>query len=141
MEPLASPIHIPVVRSRNLNIAVYTGHAFVACTLGFGFSGSVLQLLALCGLLTSLLLHRANQSKLERCARALLLRSSNEWEVIAPDGASSRATRLSGLFISAGLVIFRLRIPNGTKLHVVLTADNTQADAFRRLRVRLRLPM
>jgi hypothetical protein len=141
MEPLASPIHIPVIRSRNLTLAVYAGHALLALALGFAFTASVFQFLALAGLFGSLLLHRANQSKLESHASALLLRSSNEWDIITRDGVSIRATRVSGLFVSTSLVVFRLRIPSGVKLHVVLTADNTQRDAFRRLRVRLRMPM
>ncbi|MDA0821560.1 MAG: hypothetical protein O3C28_03945 [Proteobacteria bacterium] len=141
MEPLASPIHIPIIRSRNLSVAVYAGHAIVASAVAFGFSVSAFQLLALSGLFVSFLLNYANQSKLERHACALLLRSSNEWEIITPAGACVRATRVSGLFVSAGLVVFRLRISNGVKLHVVLTADNTPSDAFRRLRVRLQMPM
>ena len=69
---------------------------------------------------------------------ALKLGSRSQWLVCLRDGRELPAQLIDRPWITAVITAFSLRTSDRCRRHVLLLADNADADAVRRLRVRLR---
>ena len=141
MDPLASPIHIPVIPSRSIRSVVYSGHLLFLFFLFAGLPLTPNLVVAMFGVVASALIQRISYRRLAQMCSAILLRSDGQWNIIGRDGEIFLADLVGRSFVSPWLVVLRLK-PSGLRLaHIVLVADYTDSQSFRRLRVRLRVPM
>jgi len=141
MEPFASPVHLPISPAPTPMRVLVGAHIVVVCVLlwffPFGMPSAGLSVVVLCSLFAQL----RDARRVALNWRAVLLGTNDVWSAVATDGVVHRAVLLPGTFVSCGLVIIRLKPGAGRPLQFVLTRGNTPADAFRRLRVRLSLPI
>ena len=70
---------------------------------------------------------------------AVLLTSSDDWQVGLRNGAVLNASLVTDPFITRYLTVLSLKLESGSVKRVLMLNDNVDADAYRRLRVRLRL--
>jgi len=141
MEPLASPIQIPIVASPIVTTLIYGGHAVIMVILITAFPLSIRSVIAVCCVCVSLAVQSASQVDLAASVDAILLRSNGQWSIVTRRGEVLAARLARSAFISPWLVILFLKSRGRRTAHIVLTCDNTNRDALRRLRVRLRVPM
>ena len=134
------PIRLTIGRSRRLLWAL----AFIHC----GAAGAALFVALPWWLRVSLLAvvlwsgWRAHSRHLRGdgvAVRELLLRGDGVFEVTTATGIEE-ASLISADLVEPWLTVLVLRRVSGRKVSVVLLPDNVEADAFRRLRVRLRMP-
>ena len=71
---------------------------------------------------------------------AVLLGTYDAWQVSLADGRVLSARLARPPYVSVYLTALSLRVADGRVRHVLILPDNANADAFRRLRVRLRHP-
>lgn len=141
MEPLASPIHVPIVSSAIVTKLVYGSHLVIALILITAFPQTIYSQVAVLGVGVSLLVQHVDRVDLGARVHAIVLYSNDRWSVVTRQGEVVPARLAGTVFVSPWLVILHLK-PHGQRtVHVVLTRDNTQPDTLRRLTVRLRLPM
>lgn len=141
MEPLASPIRIPIFPSPSIAKLVYGGHVLIALTFILVFPLNAYSIAAAFGVCLSLIIQHVSRRDLAARVDAIVLRSNGQWRVVSRRGEILKA-RLSGTtFVSPWLVILTLKPHGQRSAHIVLGRDNTMPDSFRRLRVRLRVPM
>lgn len=70
---------------------------------------------------------------------ALSLSQSSKLQLTYQDGREVEVMVLASSFVTAYLTILNLRdLENGRQVHLLLLPDNTDAEAFRKLRVWLR---
>ena len=141
MEPFASPIQIPIVRSATVAWLVCGGHVLIVLIFLTTFPLSEYLVAALVGLLISLEIQYLSQCDLVKRIDAVLLRSDDQWSVLTHEGEVLPARLIGTTFVSPWLVILWLKPRGQRRIHLVLTRDNTDRDVFRRLSVRLRVPM
>ncbi len=141
MEPFASPIQIPIVRSVTASWLVYGGHILIVLILLAAFRLSEYSIAAVVGVFISLGIQYSSQLDLVKRVDSVLLRSDDQWSVLTHQREILAARLIGTTFVSQWLVILWLK-PRGQRIiHIVLARDNTDRDAFRRLSVRLRVPM
>lgn len=70
----------------------------------------------------------------------LVFSASGEWRIRSVDERVQGARLACPALVTAGLIALSLRGDDGRLRHVMLLADNVDADARRRLHVRLRHP-
>ena len=141
MEPFASPIHIPIIVSRTVRRLVRAGHLLVALVFITVLPLNIGSIAVILCVLLSLGIQHWSELDLARRAHAILLRSDDNWSIVTDLGEILPARLLSGTFVSRWMVILSLKPHGQRKVRVVLTPENTDKDAFRRLFVRLTLPM
>lgn len=141
MEPFASPIHIPIVLPTTVQRLVFGGHLLCAAIFLSALPLNAYSIAAVCCVLLSLGIQHWSDVDLVTRVYAVLLRSDDQWCVVTHDG-EILATNLTGsTFVSPWLVIVSLKPRGQRKVRIVLTRENTNKDAFRRLFVRLTVPM
>ncbi|TDJ64000.1 MAG: hypothetical protein E2O35_09525 [Proteobacteria bacterium] len=141
MEPLASPIKIPIVTSPMVNRLLYGGHLLAAFIIFAAFPLSIYSGGAIIGVGVSLVIQHLDRVDLSARVDAILLRSNDRWSIITRHGEIVTARLAGSVFVSPWLVVLQLK-PQGMRIvHIVLTRDNTQRQSLRRLIVRLRVPM
>lgn len=69
---------------------------------------------------------------------AVLLGSNDEWRVSLADGSVVAARLALEPYVTVYLTALTLTLADGRRRHVLLLPDNVEANAYRRLRVRLR---
>lgn len=141
MEPLASPIHIPISSSRSISRLIIFGHLVVIVLLTIELDPGANLAIGITALTLSCYIQQHFALHLRRRVAAILLRTDGRWNVVSPDGAIVDVVSTKCLFVSPHLVVLRLLPVAQTAVHIVLTDDNTPVVAFRRLRVRLRFPI
>ncbi len=141
MESFASPIQIPIVRSATVAWLVCGGHVLIVLIFLAAFPLSEYLVAAVVGLLISLGIQYLSQCDLIKRIDAVLLRSDDQWSVLTHEGEVLSARLIGTTFVSPWLVILWLKPRGQRRVHLVLTRDNTDRDVFRRLSVRLRVPM
>lgn len=141
MEPLASPLHVPVLPSPLVSRCVDFVHAAALALYLAAFPSGVSATVLAGGVCLSWFIEYRNRRSLRRTVSAVLLGSDDGWSVVSPAGEIRSARLLPGTFVTAWLVVLRLKPRGQAALHVVLCRDNTLPDPFRRLRVRLQIPL
>ena len=81
-----------------------------------------------------------NSARLREDVSAILLGGDGQWNLVGSDGADSDVKFAKCLSVSAHLVVLRMTPVDETSPHIAVTDDNTPPIAFRRLRVRMRIP-
>jgi hypothetical protein len=94
-------------------------------------------LLRLVFLVSVLLLSYFLRYKTSACKR-IVWQSGNHW-LLTIDDVTSEAVLLPETLVSFWLVILLFRLEGGRRCSVLIWPDSVHADAFRRLRVRLKL--
>ena len=140
MEPLASPIHIPISSSPSISRLVVAGHLLIVALLVLGFRFGFYLAVGTAAMMASFYLQYRNTVQLRTRVAAIFLRSDGQWNIVSPEGAIADVKAAKCLFVSPYLVVLRILPIAEPALHIVLSHDNTSADSFRRLRVRLRFP-
>ncbi len=141
MEPLASPLRIPIIHSTSITRLVYGGHVLASLILIIVFPLSNYSVLAVFGVCVSFIVQHLSRTDLASRVEAILLRSNGQWSIITRQGEIEAARTVGRTFVSPWLVILFLKPAGQTANHILLSRDNTNRDTFRRLRVRLRIPM
>ncbi len=141
MEPFASPIHIPIFASRTVRRTVLGGHLLAASAFLSALPLDLYSIGASLCVLLSLAIQVRSDGDLVRRVHTILLRSDDNWSIVTHHGEILKASLLGGAFVSRWMVILWLKPHGQKKVRIVLTRENTDEDAFRRLFVRLSLPM
>jgi Membrane-bound toxin component of toxin-antitoxin system len=141
MEPLASPIHVPIVASPVVTSLVCGGHLAIALILLSVFPLTIYSAGAVFGVGVSLVVQYSGWVDLGGRVYAVLLRSNDRWSILTCQGEVVTARLAGTVFVSPWLVILQLKPRGQRTAHIVLTRENTDRDTFRRLCVRLRLPL
>jgi Membrane-bound toxin component of toxin-antitoxin system len=141
MEPLASPIYLPIVASPVVTRLVCGGHLVVALVLLSVFPLTIYSAGAVCGVGVSLVVQYHGWVDLGGRIHALLLRSNDRWSILTREGEIVTARLVATVFVSPWLVILQLKPRGQRTAHIVLTRENTDRDTYRRLCVRLRVPL
>lgn len=141
MEPLASPIHIPLIPSKAAANLIYGGHLFLAFVLLTAFPLSLTTIAATACIGLSACVQYLSRAELAARLDAILLGSNGQWSVLTRAGEIVPARTSGSPFVSSWFLVLSLKPRGQHRAHIVLAHDNTQPDALRRLRVRLRVPM
>ena len=140
MKPLASPIHISISSSRLLANLVIGGHLPIILALVFAIDRGVYMAAGIGTVMISYCVQFRNSARLREDVSAILLGGDGQWNLVGSDDAVSAVKFATCLFVSAHLVVLRMTPVDETSLHIALTDDNTPPIAFRRLRIRMRIP-
>lgn len=139
--PFQGPVYVTLRASACAPRIVVAVHVVAAVVLlvhwpAGGALFAVLVAVALSGL------HAAHSARGDapHAPAALLLGTGDTWRVRLRSGAVLEARLVGEPFVTASLTVLALALDGGRARRVVLHADNCTADAFRRLRVRLRHP-
>lgn len=141
MDQLASPVRLRIRPSASVTTLVYGGHVLILISFLVIFPLGLGSIAGVLGVVLSLVIQVYDRRKLEAHIDAILLGSSGEWSVAKHDGEIVPARLTREAFISPWLVVLRLTPRGERSAHIVLARDNTDRDSFRRLRVRLRIPL
>ena len=112
MEPFASPIQIPIVRSASAARLVYCGHILVVLIFLTAFPLSSYSIAAVIGVLISLGIQYLSQLDLVKRINAVLLRSDDQWSVLTQQREILAARLVGNTFVSPWLVVISLK-PSG----------------------------
>jgi hypothetical protein len=130
----ATPLELellPSSQQRKLLLFIYALAAISVLLLPWHF------LLRLVFLISVLLLSYFLMYKTSACKR-IVWQSGNHW-LLTTDDVTSKAVLLPETLVSFWLVILLFRFEDGRRCSVLIWPDSVHADAFRRLRVRLKL--
>ncbi len=137
--PFLATIRLPVKISP---IILFTGIAmhFISVFLPW-FTGLEFNIKAILTCIPiasiSYYLYKYNFYQSNERAVELILNSEDNWQVKMDNGVVHQASPANSLFVHPWLTIISLRYANQRE-HFILTPEFTDADQFRRLRVRLR---
>ena len=130
----ATPLELelsPSKQQRKLLLFIYALTAISILLLPWPF------LLRLVCLICVLLLSKFLLYKIPSCNR-IVWQSGNNWLLITGD-VTSKAVLLPETLVTYWLVILLFRVEEGRRCSVLVWPDSVHYDAFRRLRVRLKL--
>jgi len=147
----ASPLQFEIRSSARLNVLTYGIYAGAMAMTGVSnlyFALKILTVLILAGTMWLNLVRNGTwkaplffKAYTQRFRRAVWMDDGN-WVLFNADGDESGAQLRSGCFVHPLLTIINLRLVDAPwySRHrvIILTADNIDAENFRRLRVRLR---
>lgn len=139
MVAIDGPIYLAVSKSRRLARCMLAAHGAAFVMIGLSGPLNVVQ----AGLLVLVVLNAARVERSVSLSRdddivALLLSSTERWQVSLRDGRILAAELAAAAVVSVPLTALSLRLADGQVRHIALLADNVPHDACRRLRVRLR---
>ena len=140
MNGFQGPVHLDVQPSVWLPRVIVAVHLIMLATLTLAYPPSIsrnllLGAVALHGLWLALRLRRVPA----RLAIARLeLSARHTWRVVFCDGHSVEARLRRAALVSPLMTTLSLHCADGVRCEVVLLPDRVDADAYRRLRVRLR---
>lgn len=83
-------------------------------------------------------LQRLLQAAPARYVTAVILDAEDRWQLLTADGATHAVSLAPRVFCTPWLITLSLRRADGRLQHLVLTSNAVDAQAHRRLRVRLR---
>lgn len=134
-------VYLVVRPSLRLRRAVRGAHAVAAFTIACAYPVGMAALLLLAALaLNAWRVERRLSRPAPHDIAALLLTSTDSWRIRCVDERVQGARLARQPLLSAGLIALSLQGDDGRLRHVVLLADNADADVCRRLRVRLQHP-
>jgi hypothetical protein len=85
---------------------------------------------------------RKNDIKLRQpYVREAILQGDDQWLLYLNTGEAIPATLLSGSYVQLWLTVLNFELDSGKHCTLLLTGDNIDPIVFRRLRVRLRMPI
>lgn len=139
MPGFEGPIVLHLRPSASLRWTAVALHALAFVLIGAGYPAVLLKYL----LLTAILFDawRCDSRFRRPPARevaTLLLGANDSWQLIGRDGLPRRADLVRAPLVSPFVTALTFRCEDRSRRHVLLLGDNVDADAFRRLRVRLR---
>lgn len=140
MTGFEGPIFLAVSASRWLAIAMRGAHLAAFVSVYFSVPMSLPGVLALVAVV-------ANGVRVERALTlpaaqdivSVLLSSGDAWTLILRDGRQYDAMLVRAIVLGSALTSCAVRLEDGRMRYLALLADNCEAAARRRLRVRLRL--
>ena len=141
MEPLAAPIHIPIVPSPCLNRSVTVTYFIVIALMLIGLPWKPLSFILIAGVVASLIGQYRARRAIEARIEAVLWRSDGQWMMHTTTGDNLGAELRGGVFVSRWAISFVLKPQRQARVRIVLTQDNTDRDTYRRLCVRFRWPL
>ena len=140
MSAFQGPVYVALGASTLLRRALIVTHVAVGVMIAVAYPFSLTQ----CALIGAILINGVISTW--RTARrryddvtAVLLTSSDDWQVGLRGGAVLNASLISDPFVTRYLTVLPLKLESGSVKRVLMLNDNVDVDAYRRLRVRLRL--
>jgi hypothetical protein len=137
--PFLLTIRLPLKPSPtivNATILVHVLSMFLPWLTGLAFTIKIL--LTICSAFSLLyLLYRYRLSSTRQDVAELILNQEDDWLIKSSNGEIHSATLGDSLFVHPLLTIILLRYADSSE-YFMFTPENTDADSFRRLRVRLR---
>ena len=136
MNRFQGPVQISLLPSRWLQRVLLTLHVLVGCTLLLAYPMSGMRNF----LLLAVAAHLPWSLRAARrvAITGLELDAAQRWHVLFCDGRSLVARLTAAAWVSPYLTTLDFVCADGSKRQVLLLPDMLDADAFRRLRVRLR---
>jgi hypothetical protein len=139
MSEVLPPILLALHASRRLVVAlvvVYGGSGVIVLALDLPAVVKLLVVLAVAaGLVRAICHHVLHRG--DAIAQARLC-DDGGWQLVSGDDARAQAQLLPSSVVLPSLAVLAFRLEDGRRRHLLLTADNVDPAAFRRLRVRLR---
>ena len=117
------------------------GHLLAALVFLTALPLNIYSIAVIFCILLSMGIQHWSDIDLVRRVYAILLRSDDNWSIVTQHGEILTASLLGGTFVSRWMMILSLQPHGQRKVRIVLTPENTDKDAHRRLFVRLTLPM
>lgn len=139
MGALDAPITVRLHTSRALALALLLMAAGALAAIGLAQVALWIKLLLAAAVLADLR-HRLRLHAGQRGSAIceLTLKPDGQWRLRTANGEELSAALLPGCLVLAQLTVLAFRREDGKRASAVLLPSNTEADAFRRLRVRLR---
>jgi hypothetical protein len=143
MNPYLLPVVLPLRPSRRLATALLAGHCGSLLLLPLIVVPAWLTLILIVAVLSSLYrIWRRLWFLTGDPITELVLLPSGEWRITSLDHRGCSAHLLTDSVVHPQLTVLCFKLADGRRRSAILTVDNTDPDAFRRLRVRLRfLPL
>ncbi len=140
MPGFQGPIYVALRRSTSLIHVMLATHAVIVTIVALAYPFSLPQ----CALMVAILINGAvSMWRFTRARQddvtAVLLTERNGWKLRLRGGAVLNASLSGAPFVTRYLTVLPLKLESGPIKRVLMLNDNVDADAYRRLRVRLRL--
>lgn len=141
-KPFLATLRLPIATPQivvKLQVLAYTVALFApwfsSISLIFKVILSIFPIVGLCYIINKTAFFMSNKSVAE-----LILGIEDDWQVKLKDGEVYEATLADSMFVHPLLTIILLKY-EGCADYFIFTPSNTDADLFRRLRVRLRFKL
>ncbi len=135
---LLAPLMIPLRPAHDLRRAISCLHTALAGVLLFALprDATTVPLLIAAALSFGQCWRELDPPARGWCAIAC--DSAGRWQIVGVRGQRQAASLHGQAYVAPWIVILPLRLADGHRIRILLTARNAPPDAFRRLRVRLR---
>ena len=140
MSAFQGPVYVALRASTSLTYVLIITHIALGVVMAVAYPFSLPQ----CALIGVIAINGGasiwkNTRKHFDDVTAVLLTSSDGWQVNLRGGAVFNAHLVSDPFMTRYLTVLPLKLESGIVKRVLMLNDNVDVDAYRRLRVRLRL--